>query len=172
MAGEPARWLFVSLVSSLIWALAWKQANGQSGTDADFLLAFKETAVVEDPTGVLNTWVRSSAKPPCDWRGVECDTQERAGGIAVVRALDLSNQDIKGTLWKQMGNLKFLRFLNLQGNRLSGPLIYELSQLYVLQVLDLSNNELTGEVPEDFGYLKYLTTLKLAGNKLEGGFPG
>ncbi|KAK8469755.1 hypothetical protein PHAVU_005G164700 [Phaseolus vulgaris] len=60
--------------------------------------------------------------------------------------------------------------LNLASSGLDGPISGSFSQLKFLEFLDLSNNSLTGPLP-DFSELQYLKTLNLSGNRLSGEIP-
>ena len=64
--------------------------------------------------------------------------------------------------------------LNLSDNNLRGSLPWELANLDRLEELDLSTNNLTGDLPEELGYTNNLVGLKelhLYGNSLEGCVP-
>ncbi|KOM44466.1 hypothetical protein LR48_Vigan05g207100 [Vigna angularis] len=60
--------------------------------------------------------------------------------------------------------------LNLASSGLDGPIIDSFLELKFLEFLDLSNNSLTGPLP-DFSKLQYLKTLNLSGNRLSGEIP-
>uniref|UniRef100_A0A0R0FDN9 Leucine-rich repeat-containing N-terminal plant-type domain-containing protein n=1 Tax=Glycine max TaxID=3847 RepID=A0A0R0FDN9_SOYBN len=62
-----------------------------------------------------------------------------------------------------------LHFLNLSRNNIQGSIPHELGQMNSLYSLDLSGNQLSGEIPKDiFGVGHQLRFLKLSNNKLEG----
>lgn len=61
--------------------------------------------------------------------------------------------------------------IDLSGNQLTGTLPPRLGALIHLQTLDLSDNELVGSIPPDLGNLTSLSTLYLAGNRLTGCIP-
>lgn len=138
--------------------------------DAIFLYKFKG-AIKEDPSQVFPSWRLDSPARPCDWIGVECDVSILKTGVPVVRGISLPNKDILGTLWKELGRLRFLKTLNLTGNRLQGQLPSYIGDAIVLETLDFSNNAFTGILPA-LQKLTYLKTLILSNNKLEGDFPG
>ena len=64
-----------------------------------------------------------------------------------------------------------LESLNLDSNRLSGPIPPELGGLPNLTELELSDNELSGPIPPELGGLSNLTRLRLSGNQLSGCIP-
>ncbi|XP_042043762.1 probable LRR receptor-like serine/threonine-protein kinase At5g10290 isoform X2 [Salvia splendens] len=76
-----------------------------------------------------------------------------------------------GTLSPQIGNLKALNTLQLQGNGITGMIPEELGNLSSLTMLDLENNNLTGEIPSSLGNLRRLTFLILNQNNLSGPVP-
>lgn len=70
-----------------------------------------------------------------------------------------------------IGNLSFLRVLDLRQNNLSGQIPYELSRLSRLGVLILQNNQLKGVIPPSLYFCKKLQVISLYGNKLNGTIP-
>lgn len=60
-----------------------------------------------------------------------------------------------------------LTVLNVSNNQLTGSLPSQLGQLQELEVLDASDNLMTG-LPAEIGQLRHLKTLNLANNKLTG----
>ncbi|KAH7525285.1 hypothetical protein FEM48_Zijuj06G0208800 [Ziziphus jujuba var. spinosa] len=99
--------------------------------------------------------------------------------------LDLKSKDLMGSISSHVGNLSFLRTLDLLNNiftsqippqilplsRLTKLLLYSntlrgpIPQIYIshcfgLQLLDLANNFLTGKVPTEVGLLSKLRVLK------------
>ena len=74
---------------------------------------------------------------PCDWFGVYC-----ANGH--VTGLDLSFNNLTGTIPPQLGNLSALDWLNLSNNQLSGSLPPQLGNLSNLTYLMLWRNQLSG----------------------------
>ena len=58
----------------------------------------------------------------CVWYGVECGQQPNGEGPLVVDSLDLSENNLKGSIPEAVGKLTYLEWLNLRGNSLSGLL--------------------------------------------------
>ncbi|GAU35483.1 hypothetical protein TSUD_384380 [Trifolium subterraneum] len=133
-------------------------------TDEYALLAFK-SSITLDPFHMLSNWSISSSTS-CNWLGVTCD--ERHGRV---RALNLGNMDLKGTISPQLGNLSFLVDLDLNGNSFHGELPHELLHLKRLKLLNLSNNDFLGEIPSRIGYLSKLQYLHLGYNNFVGFIP-
>ena len=98
------------------------------------------------------------------WHGVTVDADGRVTG------LDLSNNNLAGTLPADLGTLTNLTTLDLSENQLSGT-IPDLSLLTVLSTLNLSENQLSGEIPAALGSLPQLQSLYLGGNQLTGAIP-
>ena len=61
--------------------------------------------------------------------------------------------------------------LDLSDNQLAGSIPPELAWNPSLDTLNLANNQLTGSIPSDLGYVSYLRVLKLDGNQLTGEIP-
>eukprot|EP00250_Pteridium_aquilinum_P027149 c34307_g1_i1 orf=66-629(+) len=145
-------------------------ADAADTEDAIFLYKFKG-AIKEDPSQVFSSWRLNSPARPCDWVGVDCDVSVLKTGVPVARGISLPYKDILGTLWKELGRLRFLKNLNLTGNRFQGQLPSYIGDAVALETLDLSNNAFTGVLPA-LQKLTYLKTLILSNNQLEGDFPG
>lgn len=92
-------------------------------------------------------------------------------GVPVVRRVSLPNKNILGTLWPELGQLKFLRSLNLSRNRFRGQVPPYVADAIVLETLDLSYNAFTGVLPS-FEKSTHLKVLALSNNQFEGDFPG
>ena len=85
--------------------------------------------------------------------------------------LDLSFNDLDGSIPPELGELTSLRFLGLSNNQLSGEIPPELGDLTSLEFLGLSGNQMSGEIPPEFGKLTSLEYLLLSNNQLRGGIP-
>lgn len=76
--------------------------------------------------------------------------------------LDLSNNNIEGSLQAEIRHLQNLKVLNLSNNKFSG-VPAEVGQLSKLEILNLSNNKITG-LPYELGNLSNIKMLDLTGN--------
>ncbi|CAM0909279.1 unnamed protein product [Alopecurus aequalis] len=133
-------------------------------TDLEALLAFK-AGVTSDPTGALRSWTNGTGLVNfCMWTGVNCST---AGHVT---ALDVSSHGLEGTLSQAVGDLAYLKLLNLTDNAFSGAVPATLGRLRSLQFLGLCDNAFTGEIPDLRG-LENLTVAYLNGNRLTGSVP-
>ena len=100
------------------------------------------------------------------WDGVYTDDEGRVTG------LDLDWNRLTGPIPEALGNLNNLKSLSLRGNQLTGTIPEALGQLDSLQTLDLSNNQLAGPISEALlGQLDSLQTLDLSNNQLTGPIP-
>lgn len=114
-------------------------------------------------------WVNSDGwntdRPIGEWHGVVTDDDGR------VIIVDLSNNELTGTLPAELGDLSNLAWLDLDYNRLSGSIPSRLGSLDSLLVLRLGSNELTGAIPSELGDLSNLIILGLGNNRLTGSIP-
>ena len=77
-------------------------------------MAFK--AKISGHSGVLDSWNQSASY--CSWEGVTCCRRQRWRVVA----LNLSSQGLAGTISPAIGNLTFLRILELSYNSLQGEI--------------------------------------------------
>ncbi len=80
-----------------------------------------------------------------------------------IQRLDLSNNNLGGSLQAEVRQLQNLKVLNLSDNHFAG-VPAEIGQLKNLEELNLSNNQITG-LPYELGNLSNLKVLNLRGNK-------
>ena len=109
-------------------------------------------------------WLDSSL-PLSDWHGVTVD------GNGCVTGLDLTDNQLTGTIPSELSNLAKLERLWLGENQLTGAIPAELSNLASLEWLSLSFNQLTGTIPVELGNLASLRVLVLHDNQLTGSVP-
>ena len=128
------------VVMALFLLLCCSTVPGNS-SDMLALLDFKQ-AIANDPGLILSNW--NTSTPYCHWAGVSCRSRTH---IDRVTALELAGQSLTGTLSPSLGNLTFLRTLNLSVNHFSGHLP-DLSHLHRLELLDLKSNSLQGIIPD------------------------
>ncbi|KAF8010640.1 hypothetical protein BT93_J1325 [Corymbia citriodora subsp. variegata] len=133
-------------------------------TDRAALLAFKNK-VFEDIQGNMSSWNESVSH--CNWPGVSCSRRHTGR----VTALDLPHQKLVGSIPPDVGNLTFLRRINLMANQLRGHIPEEFGRLFRLKTLDLSKNELGGEIPWNLSSSIGMNYLILQYNQLSGRIP-
>lgn len=103
----------------------------------------------------------------CTWTGIVCGKKhpERVTG------LNLSNMGLHGTIAKEIGNLTFLRFVDISNNSINGLIPGEIGRLRGLRVLKMAFNQLSDSIPNSIGLLRKLQGLNLSNNYLSGNIP-
>ncbi|GJU65864.1 receptor-like protein kinase HSL1 [Tanacetum coccineum] len=91
-------------------------------------------------------------------------------GMVVMELLDLSVNQLEGSIPSDLFLLKNLTQVYLYGNNLTGA-IPDSIEAWNMQIIDLSANKLTGKIPDGFGNLTSLTNLTLMINRLSGEIP-
>lgn len=136
-----------------------------------------KSAITEDPSGVLATWVGPGV---CSYRGVFCSSTppvdpyfppSSSSPGRVVSGIDLNKANLQGTLVKELALLSHLSILHLNGNRLTGTVPDAFRDLASLTELDLSNNRFSGTFPAATLYIPNLVYLDLRFNNFSGGVP-
>ncbi|XP_059075037.1 putative leucine-rich repeat receptor-like serine/threonine-protein kinase At2g24130 [Cryptomeria japonica] len=156
-------------------------------SDEQTLLGFK-AAISLDPFNTFLDWSPNHAF--CNWTAITCSSRRQRvvslnltgkglvgpispllGNLSFLKAVDLSNNSFEGPIPYQLGRLFRLRRLRLSRNKLAGPIPSSLGDCRSLQSLILAYNNLSGSIPSEFSLLSNLETLALADNKLTGIIP-
>ena len=93
------------------------------------------------------------------------------GDLSSLAQLSLSDNRLWGRIPPELGDLASLGQLNFSGNRLWGRIPPELGDLASLGQLNLSDNGLSGRIPPELGDLASLGQLNLSDNGLAGPIP-
>ncbi len=101
-----------------------------------------------------------------NWYGISLD-----GAETTVERIDLYDNNLRGAISPELGNLTSLVRLQLSRNQLTGSIPLEIGNLSNLQRLHLWRNELTGSIPSQIGDLSNLLCLDLSDNQLTGSIP-
>ncbi|CAK9153404.1 unnamed protein product [Ilex paraguariensis] len=91
--------------------------------------------------------------------------------LKLVRSIDLSSNNLFGSIPVELFGLFELRFLNMSHNRLVGEIPENIGSMTTLECLDLSKNDLSGKIPESMSNMAFLDYLNLSYNYLSGSIP-
>ncbi|KAL3698472.1 hypothetical protein R1sor_012548 [Riccia sorocarpa] len=111
----------------------------------ELLLEFKK-GVEGDPFHRLSSWNSKNLVNVCRWTGVTCSHDQR------VVSLDLSGMQLSGSISGILGNLSSMVHLDLSNNAFNGSSLPEdLGRLKNLQILALDGNNIAGRIPNSLG---------------------
>ncbi|CAA7016346.1 unnamed protein product [Microthlaspi erraticum] len=85
--------------------------------------------------------------------------------------LDLSYNEVSGSIPLSYGGMRYLQVLNLGHNLLTGTIPESFGGLKAIGVLDLSHNDFQGYLPGSLGGLSFLSDLDVSNNNLTGAIP-
>ncbi|XVF83988.1 hypothetical protein PTKIN_Ptkin16aG0538900 [Pterospermum kingtungense] len=136
--------------------------NGNE-TDRQALLQFK-AKITGDPHGIMRSW--NDSVQFCQWPGVKCGRRHQR-----VTKLNLAALKLMGPISPSIGNLSFLRVLNLENNSFIQQLPQEIGHLRRLEELYLERNSIGGEIPSNISNCSKLTHLYIGRNLLVGEIP-
>ncbi|GKB73194.1 kinase-like domain-containing protein [Tanacetum coccineum] len=179
--------LFYGLVITCLTSATVSASYGGNETDYLALLSLK-SKITQDPYQVLTSWNHSFHF--CDWIGISCgklhkrvtvlqlnskglegSLSSHVGNLSFLRELDLGNNSFQGTIPHEVGRLSRLRGLYLNDNKFSGVIPTNLSGCSNLEKLWLARNKLAGSIPKEISLLSKLARLVIDDNKLTGGIP-
>uniref|UniRef100_A0A7N2LD49 non-specific serine/threonine protein kinase n=1 Tax=Quercus lobata TaxID=97700 RepID=A0A7N2LD49_QUELO len=102
----------------------------------------------------------------CQWQGVTCGRRHQR-----VTVLNLQSQKLVGPISPFVGNLSFLRNLTLQNNNFHSEIPPEIGCLRKLQVLRLDNNTISGIIHSNLSSCTNLIEFNVGFNYLVGEIP-
>ncbi|KAJ9178362.1 hypothetical protein P3X46_010250 [Hevea brasiliensis] len=132
-------------------------------TDKFALLKFK-AGISSDPHQIFNSWNHSF--PFCQWYGITCSSRHQR-----VTSMVLEGHNLIGSISPYIGNLSFLRILNLRNNSFNGQIPQEIGNLFRFREFYLNNNTIEGEIPVNLTRCSRLRILRLSWNNLTGKIP-
>ncbi|RVX01895.1 Receptor-like protein 12 [Vitis vinifera] len=103
-----------------------------------------------------------------DIKGREAEYKEI---LPYVTMIDLSSNNLSGSIPGEIFCLSALEFLNLSRNHLMGRIPEKIGVMASLESLDLSRNHLSGEIPQSMSNLTFLDDLDLSFNNFSGRIP-
>ncbi|KAJ4765451.1 Protein kinase superfamily protein [Rhynchospora pubera] len=150
--------LFLPKFSTTAAAISFSNDDDKQG-----LLAFKGN--LDNASPVFSSWNESS--PYCMWKGVYCCSRH----LQRVCTLQLPSSGLVGSISPYIGNLSYLRRIDLSDNKIYGIIPSSISHLYRLQNINLTNNFLSGTIPENLDNCSQLVNLSLSNNQFYGKLP-
>ena len=96
---------------------------------------------------------------------------EYTKNLEYLRTIDLSSNNLSGSIPTKIFLLPKLQSLNLSQNHLIGKISKDIGSMKSLESLDLSRNHLFGEIPSSMSNLFFLSYLNLSHNHFSGAIP-
>ena len=141
--GDPIENRTVVIQDSLALVALYNATDGDNWTRKDNWLV-----------GPVDTWYGVNI-----WQGV---WQRR------IRGIWLGENNLKGSLPNEIGDLSQIYFLSLGNNHLSGTLPTAMGNLANLRELNVMNNEFSGDIPEEITNLPALDSADFGSNHFTG----
>ncbi|KAK2362114.1 receptor protein [Trifolium repens] len=91
--------------------------------------------------------------------------------LIFMSGIDLSHNQLNGSIPSELGNLTRIRALNLSNNIFMGKIPATFSNLVQVESLDLSFNMLSGQIPPQISGLTFIEVFSVAHNNLSGATP-
>ena len=107
----------------------------------------------------------NTSRPLDEWWGISLH------GDGPVRSIDLTHNNLGGTIAPELERLQGLERLDLSNNDLEGEIPPALARIPTLRTLLLTVNQLSGKIPAALGGHNALEELALDNNQLEGEIP-
>ena len=146
----------------LVLILGMHQALSAQVTEQDSLALVALYNSTDGPNWTHNdNWLSG---PVSTWYGVTVSGDRVTG-------LDLTDNNLSGTIPPEISALTRLDFLILYENHLTGSIPPEIGNLTHLEILGLIDNQFDGSIPVEIGNLTNLAALYLDQNQLSGTLP-
>ncbi|KAK9664137.1 hypothetical protein RND81_14G021500 [Saponaria officinalis] len=101
-------------------------------------------------------------------KGIVALSTGTKGGQSII---DLSSNNLVGTIPEELTNISALFALNLSFNHLTGHIPENIGNFKTVESLDLSNNHLSGTIPQSLASISWISNLNLSNNNLHGPIP-
>ncbi|GJP72571.1 hypothetical protein CLOP_g3288 [Closterium sp. NIES-67] len=152
----------------------WLNNNHLSGTISPFFLTLGNLVTLNLARNLLTGEISENL---FETRGTAI-SRSRAGHAATegdgrplqLQSLYLNDNFLNGSIPSSINRLRQLDDLQLQNNRLTGP-IDSVATLNNLRSLQVANNDLSGTIPATIGGMLQLEILDMSGNRLSGEIP-
>ncbi|GLT51786.1 hypothetical protein SLA2020_251700 [Shorea laevis] len=102
---------------------------------------------------------------------IRCDCSFNSATTCHITKLKVRILNIRGVMPEELLAFKFLTYLSLKQNYLTGPLPAWIGNLSTLQYLSICINAFFGPIPKELGNLKELTYLTVSFNNFSGTLP-
>ncbi|KAG6642584.1 hypothetical protein CIPAW_09G150300 [Carya illinoinensis] len=102
---------------------------------------------------------------------ITCDCTYENGSTCHITQMRFYALDIRGVIPEDIVALKYLTFLKIDQNFLTGTLPAFIGNLSKLQILSIALNAFHGTIPKELGNLKELTILSIGHNNFSGTLP-
>ncbi|KAM0013709.1 putative non-specific serine/threonine protein kinase [Helianthus debilis subsp. tardiflorus] len=103
-----------------------------------------------------------------NWQGI---VREFRSTLGLVKSIDLSSNNLTGSIPCELADLHGLIALNLSMNALRGDIPPKIGLMKNLLQLDLSRNNLSGQIPTSMSQMTSLNYLDVSFNNLPGRIP-
>ncbi|PWA34001.1 leucine-rich repeat domain, L domain-like protein [Artemisia annua] len=103
-----------------------------------------------------------------EWQG---KVNEFSSILGLLKAIDLSSNNLTGQIPNGVTNLHGLLVLDLSKNSLDGEIPRDIGQMTQLLTLNLSRNMFSGEIPPTMSEMTLLNNLDMSFNDLSGRIP-
>jgi len=186
----------VSVSTSIVvaaWAISILICGKYLDTAARFVAASELPSLEGEAKALLESgwWsgYNNNTSSPCEWYGITCNACGSVIQIAIHLAprfylgemsklnlsffsnlfhLDLSYNELQGSISLEIVTLSKLAYLDLSHNNLTGKLPLSLANLTQLEIFNISFNQIVGPIPSSLWLLTNLTHLEMLNNQING----
>ncbi|KAK8594791.1 hypothetical protein V6N13_015707 [Hibiscus sabdariffa] len=125
----------------------------------------------EPCSGVALSQSDSVFEDPANNPAIRCDCSFNDSTVCHITRLRVVGLDTRGEMPKELLDLPFLTFLNIDRNFFSGHLAAFIGNMSRLEFLSIGHNDFSGPIPKELGNLKKLRTLSFSVNNFSGTLP-